>query len=293
MDCVVCGSRSTCEIATFRPSISSDLQVLDAAVENRLCEICGAVFNAGGARGGLGGGCEDHPGDDGRSAEQVDVDLVYAPDPVTYLEHLRAVAVGGRIRVGVPNLELKPDELLINDRRARLTPASLDRLYRRVGFEVLERAASPDRPWLWDLLRPVEARGPAPAETPTQPDAAAVDRARRLCSRHVASICRAQLAFAEMLDELGDLGIAALFGRGALGILELHRCGGRGQGVRYVLDDDPRLRGSRCHGREVHEPEALPRLGLSKVFLAANPGDHERLRSRLLALGMAASDIYP
>jgi hypothetical protein len=96
-----------------------------------------------------------------------------------------------------------------------------------------------------------------------------------------------------MLDACAAEGwSAALFGLGVLGLLDLAIAGPRGACVRFLLDDNPHVRGTRRQGREIRGSHELPSLGVQAVFLAANPCYHPRMREKLVAAGVAPERIF-
>lgn len=213
--------------------------------------------------------------------------LEHVLDPVAFMAEVRScIAPGGCAYVGLPNFEAKPDDLVLYDHLTQFTPATLDLLYARAGFRLLHRDARPDRVWLWDALVPAEATA-APRE------AQRVAASRALFERHAAAVARARSEFARMLAECEAAGAgAALFGLGVLGMLDLAIAGDRAKPVRFLLDDNPHVWGTRRLGLEIRGSQDLPSLAVDAVFLAASPVYHPRMREKLLAVGIRPERIY-
>ena len=213
--------------------------------------------------------------------------LEHVLEPVGFMAEVRScVAPGGCAYVGLPNFEAKPDDLVLYDHLTQFTPATLDLLYARSGFRLLHRDARADRVWLWDALVPAE---PAAAIR----DPAQVAASRAIFDRHTAAVAHARSEFARMLSECEATGrSAALFGLGVLGLLELSIAGARANPVRFLLDDNPHVWGTKRLGLEIRGSQDLPNLGVEAVYLAANPCYHPRMRAKLAALGFGSEQIY-
>jgi SAM-dependent methyltransferase len=213
--------------------------------------------------------------------------LEHVLDPVRFMEEVRGcIAPGGCAYVGLPNFEAKPDDLVLYDHLTQFTPATLDLLYARAGFRVLHRDARADRVWLWDALVSAD-----PAATPRE--AERVGASRALFERHEAAVARARSEFARMISECEVTGVgAALFGLGVLGLLDLSIAGARAKPVRFLLDDNPHVWGTRRLGLEIRGSQELPALGVEAVFLAASPVYHPRMREKLEAVGIRPERIY-
>lgn len=213
--------------------------------------------------------------------------LEHVLDPVGFLSGVReCIAPGGCAYVGLPNFDAKPDDLVLYDHLTRFTPATLDVLYARTGFRVLHRDERPDRVWLWDALVPAD-----PVAAPRDPARVAASRAT--FERHEAAVVHGRAEFARMLADCEASGrSAAIFGLGVLGLLDLSIAGDRAKCVRFLLDDNPHVWGSRRQGIEIRGSQDLPSLGVEAVYLSANPCYHARMRAKLESVGIRADRIY-
>ena len=213
--------------------------------------------------------------------------LEHVSDPVGFLSDVRrCVAPGGCAYVGLPNFEAKPDDLVSYDHLTRFTPATLDVLYARTGFRVLRRDERPigsgsgmpsfrRSPLRLRATRSASLR-PARPSSDTGPPSRMRVRSSRACSPSV--------------RPTGSR--AALFGLGVQGLLELSLAGARGKPVRFLLDDNPHVWGTRRLGLEIRGSQQLPSLGVEAVYLAANPCYHPRMRAKLEAVGIRPDRIY-
>jgi len=378
--CVICGSIDTVSVFSIEPSVSTDRQILAVPVDNWFCNVCGSVWNEGGARidaprfyaeqydllgdsalsefqvhvdGGARGesdaileflerspfaeagsileiGCgkgvllgkflQNHPRWSAYAIEPslnateyfkkilpevaihegpfetapfrdrkfdfvaVSGVLEHVPQPVEFLARVAAAVVpGGRAYIGVPNFLVKPDDLLVFDHLTRFTPETLDALYRRLGLLLDRRDARNDRVWLWDMVK-----------TAGEPPAAAIDvaAARTRVDSDIAFVKKSLVAFDRMLSEATPGETLALYGQGVLGLWARNSAGERAGSIRYLLDDNAEIWGSRKAGLEVRGSKAIPELGVTRVFIAANPCYHDRMRANLVAVGIGADRIY-
>jgi SAM-dependent methyltransferase len=210
--------------------------------------------------------------------------LEHVPQPLEFLSMVAsAIAEGGRAYVGVPNFAAKPDDLLVFDHLTRFTPGTLDQLYSRCGFALERRDASNERVWMWDL---VVGHEDPPVTTVEIADA------RALVESHVAAIRSSINAFDRMLIETEPGELLALYGLGVLGFWARSNAGRRADAIAYLLDDNPLIWGSRKEGLEIRGSRTIPQLGVSRVFIAANPCYHERMRSNLAAVGIREDRVY-
>jgi SAM-dependent methyltransferase len=211
--------------------------------------------------------------------------MEHVPRPVEFLSLVTgALAPDGRAYIGVPNFVVKPDDLLVFDHLTRFTPDTLDELYRRTGLVLERRDARDDRVWLWDMM--VRDTG--------QPKSTAADVAvaRALLESHVSTVKTSMASFERMLDQSEPGDTLALYGLGVLGLWARSNAGGRAGAIRYLLDDNAQIWGSRKAGLEIQGSKSIPQLGIDRVFIAANPCYHQRMRANLLAVGVAGERIY-
>ena len=212
--------------------------------------------------------------------------LEHVPRPVEFLSLVvDALAPGGSAYIGVPNFLVKPDDLLVFDHLTRFTPETLDESYRRLGLKLQRRDSRDDRIWLWDLLMAGHA---ADASEPR----AGVAAARRRLDEHVSFVKSSIASFERMLADAEPGETLALYGLGVLGLWARHTNGDRASAIRYLLDDNSQIWGSRKAGLEIRGSKSIPELGISRVFLAANPCYHERMSAKLIAVGLTEDRIY-
>jgi SAM-dependent methyltransferase len=210
--------------------------------------------------------------------------MEHVPRPVEFLALVAdALAPGGRAYIGVPNFVVKPDDLLVFDHLTHFTPDTLDELYRRVGLVLERRDARDDRVWLWDMVVRADEATAANADVPA---------ARALLDAHVAAVEGSLAAFERMLQETKPGETLALYGLGVLGLWARHDARGRAEAIRYLLDDNKQIWGSRKAGLEIQGSKAIPELGIDRVFIAANPCYHQRMRANLIAVGVPEERIY-
>ena len=207
------------------------------------------------------------------------------PRPVEFLSLVAgALAPGGRAYVGVPNFVVKPDDLVVFDHLTRFTPDTLDELYRHVGLALERRDTRDDRIWMWDIV--VSDAGQQKAATVD------VSAARARLQAHVAAVETSLAAFERMLGDAKPDDTLALYGLGVLGLWARHNAGDRARSIRYLLDDNSGIWGSRKAGLEIQGSRSIPELGVNRVFIAANPCYHQRMRANLVSVGVADDRIY-
>jgi SAM-dependent methyltransferase len=186
--------------------------------------------------------------------------LEHVPRPIEFLSLVAgALAPGGRAYIGVPNFLVKPDDLLVFDHLTRFTPDTLDESYRRLGLTLQRRDTRDDRIWLWDL---VTARDPAEADNVS----ADVSAARGRLDAHVSFIKSSMAAFERMLANAQPGETLALYGLGVLGLWARHTAGDRAAAIRYLLDDNAQIWGSRKAGLKIRGSKSIPELGISRVW---------------------------
>jgi len=210
--------------------------------------------------------------------------LEHVPQPREFLARVAdAVALGGRAYIGVPNFLVKPDDLLVFDHLTRFTPETLDTLYGLLGFTLERRDARNDRIWLWDMLNTAGA-----------PPAARIDvaAARARVDAHVSFVKESLTAFERMLSQAKPDETLALYGQGVLGLWARNEAGERAGSIRYLLDDNAQIWGGRRAGLEIRGSKSIPELGITSVFIAANPCYHDRMRANLVAVGIDEDRIY-
>jgi len=211
--------------------------------------------------------------------------MEHVPRPVEFLSLVTsALAPGGRAYIGVPNFVVKPDDLLVFDHLTRFTPESLDELYRRTGLTLERRDTRDDRIWMWDMV--VSDAG--------KPKASTVDvkEARARLDSHIAFVKASMAAFERMLADAKPDETLALYGLGVLGLWARSHAGDRAGSIRYLLDDNAGIWGSRKAGLEIQGSKSIPELGISRVFIAANPCYHKRMTANLIAVGVDEDRIY-
>ena len=146
------------------------------------------------------------------------------------------------------------------------------------------RDARDDRVWLWDMVvRDADQ---------SRPSAANVPAARALVDAHAAAMKTSMASFDRMLRESEPGDTLALYGLGVLGLWARHDARDRADAIRYLLDDNKQIWGSRKAGLEIQGSKAIPELGINRVFIAANPCYHQRMRANLIAVGVAEGKIY-
>ena len=211
--------------------------------------------------------------------------MEHVPRPVEFLALVTEnLAPGGRVYIGVPNFVVKPDDLLVFDHLTHFTPDTLDELYRRTGLILERRDARDDRVWLWDMVvRDADK---------SRPSAANVPAARALVEAHAAAMKTGMASFDQMLRESQPGETLALYGLGVLGLWARHDARGRADAIRYLLDDNKQIWGSRKAGLEIQGSKSIPELGIGRVFIAANPCYHQRMRANLIAVGVPEEKIY-
>jgi len=211
--------------------------------------------------------------------------LEHVPDPVDFLTIVSStLRTGGRLYVGVPNFAAKPDDLAVFDHLTRFTPDTLDQLYSRTGFVLSRRDANLQRVWLWDFL----IRAEEPLDIPDS----GVAGARALLSSHIETVENSLRSFERMIEEAIRGEKLAIYGLGVLGLLARDRAGDRAEAVRFLLDDNALLWGSSKEGLEIRGSRSIPELGIQRVFIAANPCYHDRMRNNLIAQGIRVEHIY-
>jgi SAM-dependent methyltransferase len=210
--------------------------------------------------------------------------MEHVPRPVEFLAlATNALAPGGRAYIGVPNFLVKPDDLFVFDHLTRFTPDTLDELYRRTGLELERRDARDDRVWLWDVIR---RAGEAREST------VGIAAARNVLDAHLTFVNASLASFEQMLADAKPGETLALYGLGVLGLWARSKAGERAASIRYLLDDNAQIWGSRKAGLEIRGSKSIPELGISRVFLAANPCYHKRMSANLIAAGVAEERIY-
>lgn len=212
--------------------------------------------------------------------------LEHVPQPFEFLSLVaNAIALDGRAYIGVPNFVAKPDDLVVFDHLTRFTPDTLDELYHRVGLRVERRDARHDRVWMWDLVvgDHVHDGTPAPVD---------IAAAHALLQAHMTTVEASLAGFERMLQEARPGEVLALYGLGVLGLWARHQAGDRARAVHFLLDDNPLIWGSRKEGLEIRGSTSIPELGVTRVFIAANPCYHGRMRSNLASVGVAADTVY-
>ena len=173
--------------------------------------------------------------------------------------------------------------MLVFDHLTRFTPETLDMLYRRLGLTLERRDARSDRIWLWDMVN-----------TAGSPPAATIDvaAARARVDAHVFFVKESLAAFERMLSHAKPDETLALYGQGVLGLWARNNAGAHAGAIRYLLDDNAQIWGSRKAGLEIRGSKSIPELGVTGVFIAANPCYHDRMRANLVAVGIDRDRIY-
>lgn len=75
--CTICGSSELKPLSSFRISVTSDSEPIEATVDNRVCQICATILNVAGVRGREG---EFYSSDYNLLADNADAEFVYQTD---------------------------------------------------------------------------------------------------------------------------------------------------------------------------------------------------------------------
>ena len=210
--------------------------------------------------------------------------MEHVPRPVEFLTLVaNALAPRGRAYIGVPNFVIKPDDLLVFDHLTRFTPDTLDELYRRVGLMLERRDDRSDRIWLWDVI----SRQGTPKNATID-----ITASRARLGEHIAFVKASLASFERMLTEAKAGETLALYGLGVLGLWARYNAGERAGSIRYLLDDNAQIWGSRKAGLEIRGSKSIPELGITRVFIAANPCYHKRMTANVVAVGVSEDRIY-
>lgn len=186
--------------------------------------------------------------------------IQYIRDIPGLFARIRALlAEGGALFIQAPDFSAKPCNLLLGDLYYHYTPAIMDGLLRRMGFEP-EPVANASFPR--DIL--VVAR---PAAKPAGEPAAGSDQVR-------SSLARLQ----DMAKGISRLPRHPR--RGVLGTTIEAAFAGHllGDAVSFFVDENPGKVGTRFHGREVRHPRALTAADAVVIPMGAAG---ERIRERL------------
>lgn len=211
--------------------------------------------------------------------------LEHVPNPYSFLEEIRnALDDDGYAYIGVPNFSIKPDDVLVFDHLTNFTPTSLDNLYSRVGFELVQRDSRDDRIWLWDAVRKCEPKIDFKYDPANE---------IRAAKSHVETVKQSLASFQKMLRFLEDNSSkGAIFGMGVLGLYAEALWDSENQLINYILEDNPGSWGSNKLGLKVCNPSEWRNLNIDAIFIGANPCYHNKIKEKLLHLGFKEDQIY-
>lgn len=212
--------------------------------------------------------------------------IEHVPDPMEFLGEIRScLKSNGLAYIGVPNFEVKPDDLLVFDHLTQFTPASLDYLYAQVGLKLVARSSRKDRIWLWDIVEK--------SEPVTAPKAKNINVEIERAKNHALELARQKSEFDRMMASLqSEKGVGAIFGIGVSGLFWYAQNYKGNPSIKYILDDNPHSWGSSKLDLEMHGSESIKKLCVTHIFLGANPCYHQRMRSKLIDLGVDEKYIY-
>jgi SAM-dependent methyltransferase len=197
--------------------------------------------------------------------------LEHFTDPYAALVSLRAnVAENGLVFIEVPNLQENPFDLLIADHATHFTPASLEAILLRAGFEIVRLETGWVKKEISVLARP--ARGPTTAVQPALP--------KDLAATHLdwldATLAAARAAAAA----------APVFGVFGTSIAATWLVGSMGERIAFHVDEDKNRQGRDFFGKPVLAPDAVPPGAV--VFLALASPLAEAIAGRLARFGLQA-----
>jgi hypothetical protein len=221
--------------------------------------------------------------------------LEHVPDPAGLVEGVRA-SMGGRSDIAVyfevPDATYMVEQLavwdLINEHYSNFAAPTMQWIFERAGFEVVEMDRAFGDQYLWIEAKPASGSAGRTVDAAATIDAAALAKLGELVGRFEEHFSTLRTTWTAKLDTMVGEGPTAIWGAGSKGVTVLNLIEA-GADVSHVVDINPHKHGLHVPGtgQPVVGPEAAVEAGVKNVIIM-NPLYEAEITQSLRDLGSDA-----